>query len=152
MTTQPPNPAEELALVDETRSRTARATTPPFWADATCAVMVGVAWVLVIMWRPVTLAMAALLLAGAFALAQRTTRRRGRVLDGRAVRAHMGHDAVFLAPVVIGGNLLRHTTSLALLVAFGVLVSVLVLAYLRIESRYDARRLATGDHEPWDLV
>lgn len=152
MTTQPHNPAEELALVDEARSRTARATTAPLWADATCAVMVGVAWVLVIMWRPLTLMIAALLLAGALVLAQRTTRRRGRVLDGRAVRAHMGHYAVFLAPVVVGGNLLRQTTSLALLVAFGVVVSGFVLAYLRIESRYEAKRLAAGGYEPWDLV
>lgn len=86
-------------------------------------------------------------------LQRRVLRRLGRILDERAVGAHAWRYAVIFTVIVLltmvqpAGN---WRPWWALVVGLG--AGTLTYAGLRWDARYQERRLADGDHGPFDLA
>ena len=129
----------------------------PAWKDALLSVPTGVACGVAAGRSTMELAAAAVILtltmAAMIVVEVRSVRRRGRILDERALGAHAARYAVFYLPLSILG-LVRAPDDWWpwYAIAVGVLVAGLGFAYLRLDERYQARRLATGDYGRHDIV
>lgn len=143
--------AAELEALRSARADVVKTSGRPAWADAAAALCFGLAvWAV----SPPTVTGAviafALFLVG-IAVILRFTRRRGRLTDDRAVGLTMAAYAPFGLVVGLAGMLARDATDRRLTALVALAVALAGFAYLRIIERYQARRLAAGDHGPYDL-
>jgi len=94
-----------------------------------------------------------LVVAGLILVQARSTRRRGRIFDERSVGASAKRYAVFYVPFAIS-SLVRPPDEWWpwYSIGVGLLIAGLGFAYLRLDERYQTRRLAQGDYGRHDLV
>ncbi|MDO5500292.1 MAG: hypothetical protein Q4F67_11515 [Propionibacteriaceae bacterium] len=144
--------AEELDAVARARRSAALAGARPAWVDAIAALMMGAAATLALT-RDVFAILAAVgLLIASVILTHRFTRRRGRLTDERAVNAQFLLAPVAFLAVFIVGQLIEPGTSWWWLVVAGLAIAAAGYAYLRLDERYQTRRLAARDYGPYDLT
>lgn len=143
-----------LEQIAETRRASARATRRPWWTDLGLAVAISAAVTLALLeqWLPAIL----LWVVGAvgFTIIQRRlARRRGQVVDQRTLGARAWRFALLYAGQVV---LLQFRPPAAWLLGYAVAAGMVTLAsgfwWLRWEDRYQARRLAAGDFDRYDLL
>lgn len=157
---QPPSADEARASLNEVsdaRRDAVEATRQPAWLHAIFAVMTGVGVGLATLREPrFQIAGVAIIVVGCVVIAvvqHHVTRRRGRILDEQSIRSQ---PLRFFVPylVVFGLVMVQPDPSWQpwFALAAGVLVAVAGFVYLRWDERYQARRLAAGDYDPYDLV
>ena len=127
------------------------------WLDGSYATAAGIALGVAAFggWPAIATGMGFLLaVTVAFAVLDRIfVRRRGKILDERAVGAHAArffpmYFVVFAAGVFNPGPEWQPWYSIGV----GIVVAVAGFAYLRLDDRYQTRRLAAGDYERYDLL
>lgn len=147
-----------LDAVAQSRDKAVKVKARPVWLDASFCVGVGI--VMVVgntgpKLPSVPIALGCLtLIAIVYALASRRwVRRKGRIVDERSVGKNMLMFLMAYAPIVLSG-MFRPDEGWPLPVSIGVAVFIAIggFAYLRLDERYQARRLAAGDYDPYDLV
>ncbi|HHV21382.1 MAG TPA: hypothetical protein GXZ30_07585 [Propionibacterium sp.] len=142
-----------LEAADRARRDAVAASMRPAWVDAVGALMVGGAAALTYTRSVPGIAAAAGLLIAFVVLGHRFTRRRGRLTDDRAVKARLPMFLGAYAVVFIAGQLvLGSETPWWWLALAGIAIAAVGFAFLRFDERYQARRLAAGDHGPYDLT
>lgn len=149
--------ADHLSEAMAARAAIVDVTARPAWMDALPATAIGIACGLAARRSPVELVAAVGVLTVTVVVAvvsgRRWVRRRGRILDERSLGAHVAYYAAFYLPLSIL-TIVRAPDDWWpwYSVAVGVLVACLGFAYLRLEERYQVRRLARGDYGRHDLV
>ena len=158
---QVPTPDEARASLDEvagSRRAAVTVTRRPVWLDSVFAAGFGIALGVAVSggWTRIALGMAILVaVSGLFAVLVRRFggRRRGKILDERAVGAHAAkffpmYLIVFVAGQLRPGDDWQPWYSISV----GLVVALAGFVYLRLDGRYQARRLAAGDHDRYDLL
>ncbi len=158
---QVPTPDEARASLDETavsRRAAVTVTRRPVWLDSVFAAGFGIALGVAVSggWTRIALGMAILVaVSGLFAVLDRPFggRRRGKILDERAVGAHAVrflpmYTIVFVASQFRPGDDWQPWYSIGV----GLVVALAGFVYVRLDGRYQARRLAAGDYDRYDLL
>lgn len=145
------DPRSEIEDLDRSRANAVRASARPAWVDAVMAVLLGVACAIALTRQPLLIAGALVLLAVTWVLSWRFTRRKGRLTDDRAVTTHFARYLLLMLPVFVVPVVIAPDAPIWVLVAAGAVVAVGVFAYLRLDERYQVKRLASGDYGPYDL-
>lgn len=155
-----PGPSEAQAHMDDiehARSAAVTVARRPAAVDLFLACPVGLAAGFAVMrTAPAFVAAIVVLIVGSagFWVAQRHwTRRRGRILDERAIGAHAiryvpFYTVLFLVSQIPAPRDWQPWFS----IIGGLAVTVLAFAYLRLDERYQVKRLAAGDFGRHDLV
>lgn len=157
---QPPGADEARASLEQiaaARNAAAEAARRPAWFDAVFAAVTGFgAGFATLGGAPrVAVGFAIIVIGGALmaVVEHRTRRRRGRILDERAMRTQ---PLRFFIPwlVVFGLIMIRPSADWQpwYAIAAGVLVALAGFVYLRWGERYQTRRLAAGDYDRYDLI
>lgn len=144
---------QQLSDIDAARRAAATAAARPLWVDAVSSALigVGVGFGVTLTWWGVVVGLA--FAAAAIVLGALTTRRRGRVTDGAAVGSGMGRYALLLLPAMLILQFLASGLDLPWRsLVGGATFGLASLLYLRLEERYQVRRLARGDLGPGDLT
>ena len=155
--TTPDEARDSLERISAARRAAAELTRRPAWFHAVFATITGVGVGLTTLTgQPFQLSGIAIVVVGALLMAvveRGLTRRRGRILDERSVRSQ---PLRFFVPylVVFGAILFRPETDWQpwYAIVAGALVALAGFAYLRWDERYQTRRLAAGDYDPYDLI
>lgn len=143
-----------LRQIARSRAVTAAATRRPVWIDAGMALVLGVTVALGLAGR--TVAAVVVLVVGSVGVlwAQRVfVRRRGQVLDQRAIGARMWRF-LLVYPLLVVLTMVEVPSGWQPWFALGagLVVAVAGYAWLRWDDRYQADRLARGDYDRYDLV
>ena len=149
--------ADHLSEAMAARAAIVDVTARPAWMDALLATAMGIAGGLAARRSPAELIDAAVVLTVTLVVAvvigRRWIRRRGTILDERSLGAHAAYYAAFYLPLSIVAIVPAPDNWWPWYsVAVGVLIACLGFAYLRLEERYQVRRLARGDYGRHDLV
>ncbi len=157
---QLPTPDEARARLDEvaaTRRAAVETTRRPAWLDAAFASATGISLAVAAIggWPAIGAGLALLLVVcgGFVVLDRRWERRRGRILDERALGAHAlkffpMYFIVFTAGLIRPGDDWQPWYSIGV----GVVAALAGFAWLRLDDRYQTRRLAAGDYDRYDLL
>lgn len=159
-TPQQPSPDEardSLEQIAEVRRAAVEATRRPAWFHAVFAAITGVGVGVGTLRQPfLQLVGFAIIVIGGLLMAvmeHRKGRRRGRILDEQSIRSQ---PLRFFVPwlVVFGLILIRPDAGWQpwYAVGAGILVAAAGFVYLRWDERYQTRRLAAGDYDPYDLI
>lgn len=115
------------------------------------AVLLGVACAIALTRQPLLMAGALALLVVTLVLFWRFTRRKGRLTDDRAVTTHYARYFLLMLPVFVVPVVVTPDAPIWVMVGAGAVVAAGVFAYLRLDERYQVKRLASGDYGPYDL-
>ncbi len=161
MTThQPPDPEEARASLEQiTRARraAAEATRRPVWIDAIYAVVSGIGLGIEtsgqLMLKVIGLVVTLGGLAVITAVDKRRRRRHGRILDERSMRQQPLRFIIIWA-VLFGLISIRPDAGWQpwYAIGAGLAITVAGFVYLRLDERYQIRRLAAGDYDRYDLI
>jgi len=145
------DPRSEIEDLDRSRAEAIRASARPAWVYAVMAVLLGVACAIALTRQTLLVEGALVLLAMALVLFWRFTRRKGRLTDDRAVTTHYARYFLLMLPVFVVPMVIAPNAPIWVLVTAGAVVAAGVFAYLRLDERYQVKRLASGDYGPYDL-
>lgn len=143
-----------LEQATEARRAAAQATRRPAWTDLTLAIVGGATVALGLLGHRVGAVVVLVAGSAAFALLHhRVTRRRGQVIDLRAIasrswRFAIGYGVLFLLTQFEPPAAWQPWYALGA----GVAVATGGFAWLRWDDRYQAARLAAGDFDRYDLI
>lgn len=145
-----------LEAAASARRAVAAATRRPMWLDAALAVASGVGLAIAGIggWPAIAAGLTLVVVAGTLftVIERRSGRHRGRVMDERALGAHAARFFPMYG-VIAAANLLRPDGWQPWYsIAVAVVVTVAAFVYLRLDGRYQARRLAAGDYGRYDLL
>ena len=160
--TENPLPSSEeartsLDQVAASRRAAVAASRRPVRLDASFAAATGIALGVAAIggWPAIGVGRALLLAAGGVfaAIEHRRGRRRGRILDERALGAQvLRFFPLYFIWFVTGsfrpGDAWRPWYSIGV----GIVVALTAFAFLRLDDRYQTRRLAAGDYDRYDLL
>ena len=154
-----PSPSEAQAHMDDIeRARSAAVTVAqrPAAVDLCLACPVGLtAGLAVLRTSPALIAAIVVLIvwsAGYWVAQRHWTRRRGRILDERTLGHAIRYVPFYMALFLIGQIPAPRDWQPWFSIVAGLAVTVLAFAYLRLDERYQAKRLAAGDFGRHDLV
>ena len=155
-----PSPSEARAQMDDIgRARSAAVTVArrPAAVDLCLACTLGlVVGLAVLRTAPAVIAAIVVLIVGSagYWVAERHwTRRRGRILDERAIGAHtLGYVPFYAALFLIGQIPVPGDWQPWFSIVGGLAATVLAFAHIRLDERYQIKRLAAGDFNRHDLV
>lgn len=123
------------------------------WVDAVAALMIGAAAASALTSHAIAIAAAIGLFVASLVLLHRFTPKRGRLTDERAVKAQfLVFPACFLVIFLVSQLAAEPGTSWWWLVLAGIAMTGAGFTYLRLDERYQTRRLASGDYGPYDLT
>ncbi len=146
---------EELSAIESARRAAVDSTRRPGWLNTLFALMLGVAFGFAVLRTPMGWIVGAVVfvlgIVGFFVIDTHLKRRRGRLLNssGRsALRFFLMYATIF----VIGMIQPPGTWQPWFAIAAGVLVATAGYIFLRWDDADTAKRLATGDFDPNDLM
>lgn len=152
-----PDPDGARAALEEAadaRRTAVDSTRRPAWIDAILALTMGMTIPLALLGQWVVAVIVLVVGSVAGVLADRKlTRRRGRILDARALGARTLPYALVYGAIFV---LLQFRAPAAwqpwYALGVGLFAAIGVFAWLRWEERYQARRIAAGDYHRYDLL
>ncbi len=154
-----PSPSEARAQMDDVeRARSAAVTVArrPAALDLSLACTLGlVVGLAVLRTAPAAIAAVVVLIIGStgYWVAQRRwTRRRGRILDERTLGHAIRYVPFYAALFLIGQIPVPGDWQPWFSIVGGLSAMVLAFAYIRLDERYQIKRLAAGDFSRHDLV
>ena len=154
-----PSPSEAQAHMDDIeRARSAAVTVArrPAAVDLCLACTLGlVVGLAVLRTAPAVIAAIVVLIVGSagYWVAERHwTRRRGRILDERALGHAIRYVPFYAALFLIGQIPVPGDWQPWFSIVGGLVATVLAFAYIRLDERYPVKRLAAGDFSRHDLV
>lgn len=138
----------------EARRSAVRSTRRPVWIDVVLALTMAVTMPLALLGQWVVAVVVFVVGATVGVLADRKfTRRRGRILDARAMGARMLPYALVYGAIFI---LTQFRAPAAwqpwYALGVGLFAAIGAFAWMRWEERYQARRIAAGDYHRYDLL
>ncbi|WOQ16909.1 hypothetical protein [Raineyella sp. W15-4] len=152
-----PDPDGARAALEEAaeaRRSAVDSTRRPAWIDAVLALTMAVTIPLALL-GPWVGALVVLVVGSAITLLaeRRFTRRRGRILDARALGARtLPYALVYLAIVVLMQFPAPAAWQPWYALGVGLFAAIAVFVGMRWEERYQARRIAAGDYHRYDLL
>ena len=154
-----PSPSEARAQMDDVeRARNAAVTVArrPAEVDLCLACTLGlVVGLAVLRTAPAVIAAVVVLIIGSvgYWVAERHwTRRRGRILDERTLGHAIRYVPFYAALFLIGQIPVPGDWQPWFSIVGGLAATVLAFAYIRLDERYQVKRLAAGDFNRHDLV
>jgi len=154
-----PSPSEAQAHMDDIeRARSAAVTVArrPAAVDLCLACTLGlVVGLAVLRTAPAVIAAIVVLIVGSagYWVAERHwTRRRGRILDERALGHAIRYVPFYAALFLIGQIPVPGDWQPWFSIVGGLVATVLAFGYIRLDERYPVKRLAAGDFSRHDLV
>ncbi len=150
-----PTEAEQLSSIESARRAAVASTRRPVWWCVGFALTMGLAFGVALLRSPAGwIIAAAIFVLGMVAflvLDMRLRRRQGRLLKVNS-RSTIGFLVVYATAFVLGQIQPPATWQPWFAIAAGVLFAVLSYVYLRWDDADTARRLASGDFDPSDLM
>lgn len=155
-----PTSEEARASLDEvvaSRQAAVEVARRPVWLDVSYAVAAGIALGVATTggWPAIAAGMGLLcaVIVVYAVMGRRLERRRGQILDERAIGARAAkffpmYFIVFAAAMFHPGEDWQPWYSIGV----GTIVALAGVVYLRLEDRYQARRLTAGDYDRYDLM
>ena len=146
------NARYQLDQIAQARSKTVEISMRPWWIDAVFGVITASAMMLII--RRLWIAATILGVAGVVVLflLDRSTKRKGYIVDDRAV----GVNAIFSVAVsllmVSAIILIPKDASWQILLALGLFQAFLIFVCARLREHYQVRRLTAKDYGKYDLI
>ncbi len=150
-----PTEREQLSSIQSARQGAVSSTLRPKWWSVGFALTLGFAFGVALLRTPAGwIAGAAILVLGVvafFVLDRRVRRRQGRLLKVNS-RSVLGFFAVYAIAFILGQIRPPATWQPWFSIAAGALFALISYLYLRWDDADTARRLASGDFDPGDLM
>jgi phosphatidylglycerophosphate synthase len=156
---QPPSPDEARTSLDEiaeARRATAEATRRPAWVDAIYAAVSGIGVGIATSGQLILKVIGLAIILGGYAVItavdKRGRRRHGRVLDSRSVRSQVLRFVIPFAALFMLISVPDTGWQPWYAIGAGLVITVAGFVYLRLDERYQVRRLAAGDYDRYNLI